>query len=82
MVEKLKAADLSAGVISNNQSFGEISIGSENYDWTLQVDLRSATNLSSRQADLTLPSPFVEVSWSPELQYERSGDTRQFSDSC
>ena len=29
-----------------------------------------------------LPSPFVEVSWSPDLQYASTGDVRQFSDSC
>ena len=73
MVEKLKDNDLSTSMIENNQSFAEtaqVGPGSPSAsDWSLFVDLRSATNLQSRQPELRgeLPSPFCEVSWSPEL---------------
>lgn len=81
MIEKLRENDVSKSMIVNNQSFGDASAGNnmvsnDAYDWTLQIDLRSATNLSSKQDELALPSPFVEVSWSPDLRYERSGDVR------
>ena len=71
-------------MIENNQSFSEAQAirASDICDWTLHIDVRSATNLVSKQADLGLPSPFVEVSWSHDLLYERNGDVRQFSDSC
>ena len=53
MIEKLRENDVSKSMIVNNQSFGDASAGNnmvsnDAYDWTLQIDLRSATNLSSK----------------------------------
>ena len=53
LVEKLKSQDLSTSIIQNNQSFNEIANAAnlsrvDVCDWTLHVDLRSATNLRSR----------------------------------
>ena len=48
MVEKLRDSDFSTSIIQNNQSFREAERGTDACDWTLLVDLRSATNLSSR----------------------------------
>ena len=51
MVEKLKENDITKSMIVNNQSFGESEgamVSSDACDWTLQIDLRAATNLSSK----------------------------------
>jgi hypothetical protein len=58
-------------VVKGNQSFisAQGGDGEEKFcDWCLNIDLRGASGLSP--VDGQLPSTFIEVSWSSDLDYD------------
>lgn len=80
LVEKMRDNDLTEiDVIKGNQSFVQIPAGDDFIaDWQLNIDLRGIQNIDIEGSEL--PSIFIEVSWSPNLDFEEVGELRQYSE--